>query len=80
MASMQEFSVFQVSGEPYDIGYRLGEIASPRPARCNRQPCSTYCTIAGRRACRSIATIVTIPTTKTPSPPRCSKSATLVCR
>ncbi|WP_429348663.1 hypothetical protein [Paraburkholderia sp. Clong3] len=27
VASMQEFSVFQVSGEPYDIGYRLGEIA-----------------------------------------------------
>ena len=29
MASKQELSLFQVSGEPYDIGYRLGEIARP---------------------------------------------------
>ncbi|WP_248295109.1 C45 family peptidase [Paraburkholderia sp. UYCP14C] len=29
VASMQGFSVFQVSGEPYEIGYRLGEIARP---------------------------------------------------
>ena len=26
---MQGFSIFQVSGEPYEIGYRLGEIARP---------------------------------------------------
>jgi hypothetical protein len=26
---MQGFSIYQVSGEPYDIGYRLGEIARP---------------------------------------------------
>ena len=29
VASEQGFSVFQVGGEPYDIGYRLGEIARP---------------------------------------------------
>jgi hypothetical protein len=29
VASKQELSLFQVSGEPYDIGYRLGEIARP---------------------------------------------------
>jgi hypothetical protein len=29
VAAKQEFSVFQVSGEPYEIGYRLGEIARP---------------------------------------------------
>ena len=29
MASKQELSLFQVSGEPYEIGYRLGEIARP---------------------------------------------------
>lgn len=27
--SKQELSLFQVSGEPYDIGYRLGELARP---------------------------------------------------
>lgn len=27
--SKQEWSLFQVSGEPYDIGYRLGELARP---------------------------------------------------
>ncbi|MFM0085911.1 C45 family autoproteolytic acyltransferase/hydrolase [Paraburkholderia sediminicola] len=29
MASKQDLSLFQVSGEPYGIGYRLGEIARP---------------------------------------------------
>ena len=29
VASKQDLSLFQVSGEPYDIGYRLGEIARP---------------------------------------------------
>ncbi|CAB3787250.1 hypothetical protein LMG28614_02458 [Paraburkholderia ultramafica] len=29
MASNRELSLFQLSGEPYDIGYRLGEIARP---------------------------------------------------
>lgn len=29
MASKQDLSVFQVGGEPYDIGYRLGELARP---------------------------------------------------
>lgn len=29
VASKQELSLFQVSGEPYEIGYRLGEIARP---------------------------------------------------
>ncbi|WP_082902593.1 C45 family autoproteolytic acyltransferase/hydolase [Paraburkholderia ginsengiterrae] len=29
MASKQDLSLFQVSGEPYDIGYRLGELAKP---------------------------------------------------
>ncbi|MFM0153080.1 C45 family autoproteolytic acyltransferase/hydrolase [Paraburkholderia sediminicola] len=29
MASKQDLSLFQVSGEPYDIGYRLGELARP---------------------------------------------------
>ncbi|MFL9964444.1 C45 family autoproteolytic acyltransferase/hydrolase [Paraburkholderia sediminicola] len=29
MAAKQESSLFQVSGEPYEIGYRLGEIARP---------------------------------------------------
>jgi hypothetical protein len=29
VAAKQELSLFQVSGEPYEIGYRLGEIARP---------------------------------------------------
>ncbi|MFT4067459.1 C45 family autoproteolytic acyltransferase/hydolase [Paraburkholderia sp.] len=29
VASMQGFGFFQISGEPYEIGYRLGEIARP---------------------------------------------------
>ncbi|NPT57269.1 C45 family peptidase [Paraburkholderia elongata] len=29
MASKQDLSLFQVGGEPYDIGYRLGELARP---------------------------------------------------
>ncbi|WP_246216972.1 C45 family autoproteolytic acyltransferase/hydolase [Paraburkholderia panacisoli] len=29
MAAKQELSLFRVSGEPYEIGYRLGEIARP---------------------------------------------------
>ncbi|MGF6852679.1 hypothetical protein OKW29_001565 [Paraburkholderia sp. CI3] len=31
VASMQEFSVFQVSGEPYDIGYRLDVLHDRAP-------------------------------------------------
>ncbi len=29
MVSRQHLSLFQVGGEPYDIGYRLGELARP---------------------------------------------------
>jgi hypothetical protein len=29
VASKQDLSIFQVGGEPYDIGYRLGELARP---------------------------------------------------
>ena len=29
MVSRQDLSLFQVGGEPYDIGYRLGELARP---------------------------------------------------
>jgi len=29
VASKQDLNLFQVSGEPYDIGYRLGELAKP---------------------------------------------------
>jgi hypothetical protein len=29
VASKQSLSLLQVSGEPYDIGYQLGEIARP---------------------------------------------------
>ncbi|RKT22156.1 acyl-CoA:6-aminopenicillanic acid acyl transferase [Paraburkholderia sp. RAU2J] len=48
--------------------------------QCNPLRCSTYCTIARHRACRSIATTRSIPTTKTRLPPRSSKSVTPVCR
>jgi hypothetical protein len=49
-------------------------------ARCSPPRCSTCCRIARHPACRSTATTRSTPTTKTPSPRRCSRSAARVCR